>query len=246
MRRRIYEIIEVAGIKDTASHIYDIFMMVTIIVSLFPLAFKDSLPIFAVIDAVTVLIFIVDYFLRFLTADYKLEGKGGWAFVLYPFTPMALIDLLSILPSFLAISSGFKILRILRLLRTLRVFRAFKFLRYSRSIDIIIAVLKKQRQELSAVAIFAVAYIIISALIVFNIEPDSFKNFFDALYWATMSLTTVGYGDIYPLTSIGRFVTMVSSILGIAIIALPSGIITAGYLNEINSGKKDNGQPVEL
>lgn len=73
----------------------------------------------------------------------------------------------------------------------------------------------------------------ISALIVFNVEPDSFNTFFDAIYWATVSLTTVGYGDIYPVSVAGRVVTMISSVFGIAIIALPSGIITAGYMDEI-------------
>ena len=80
----------------------------------------------------------------------------------------------------------------------------------------------------------AVAYILISALVIYNVEPESFDTFFDAIYWATISLTTVGYGDIYPVTTIGRIVTMVSSAFGIAIIALPSGVITAGYLEEIN------------
>jgi voltage-gated potassium channel len=80
----------------------------------------------------------------------------------------------------------------------------------------------------------AIAYILISALVIYNVEPESFKTFFDAIYWATISLTTVGYGDIYPITTIGRIVTMISSTFGIAIIALPSGIITAGYLAEIN------------
>lgn len=79
-----------------------------------------------------------------------------------------------------------------------------------------------------------VAYIIISALVVFNVEPESFDNFFDAIYWATVSLTTVGYGDIYPVTTIGRIVTMASSVFGIAIVALPAGIITAGYVKELD------------
>ena len=77
-------------------------------------------------------------------------------------------------------------------------------------------------------------YIVISALVVFNVEPDSFNTFFDAIYWATVSLTTVGYGDIYPVSTLGRIITMVSSIFGIAIVALPAGIITAGYMNELN------------
>ena len=84
----------------------------------------------------------------------------------------------------------------------------------------------------------AVSYILVSALIVFNAEPEAFNTFFEAVYWATISLTTVGYGDIYPVTTIGRVVTMVSSIFGVAIIALPSGVITAGYLAEF--GEEDN------
>ena len=125
-------------------------------------------------------------------------------------------------------------MKLFRLLRTLKVLRTLKFLRYSKSFDIIINVFKKQKKVLSAVATMAVAYVLISALVIYNVEPESFETFFDAIYWATISLTTVGYGDIYPVTTIGRIVTMFSSVFGIAIIALPSGVITAGYLAEIN------------
>lgn len=78
-----------------------------------------------------------------------------------------------------------------------------------------------------------ITYIFISALIIFNVEPDTFKNFFDALYWSTISLITVGYGDIYTVSEIGKLITMISSILGVAIIARPVSIMTAGYLEEI-------------
>lgn len=84
----------------------------------------------------------------------------------------------------------------------------------------------------------AVGYIIVSALIIYNVEGDSFATFFDAIYWATVSLTTVGYGDIYPVTTAGRIITMISSMFGIAIVALPAGIITAGYLDALNEEKK--------
>ena len=79
------------------------------------------------------------------------------------------------------------------------------------------------------------AYILISALVIFNVEPQTFDNFFEAIYWATVSLTTVGYGDIYPTSDIGRIITMISSVFGIAIVALPAGIITAGYMDEIST-----------
>ena len=129
-------------------------------------------------------------------------------------------------------------MKAIRLVRTMRVLRNMKFIRYSKSLIIILNVLRKEKKSLSAVATLAVVYILISALVIFNVEPDSFGNFFDAVYWATVSLTTVGYGDIYPTSNLGRVVTMVSSMFGIAIIALPAGIITGGYLNEINDAKE--------
>ena len=210
--------------------------MVTIVVSVVPLAFKETNTIFQWIDYITVAIFILDYFLRLITADYKLK-KSVISFFVYPITPMAVIDLISILPSITILNSSFRLLKLFRLLRTLKVLRAFKFLRYSKSFDIITNVFRKQKKVLSAVATMAVAYILISALVIYNVEPESFETFFDAIYWATISLTTVGYGDIYPITTIGRIVTMISSAFGIAIIALPSGIITAGYLEEISKDK---------
>ncbi len=98
---------------------------------------------------------------------------------------------------------------------------------------IIADVFKESKDALLAVCTLSAAYIFISALIIFNVEPDSFPTFFDAFYWATVSLTTVGYGDIYAVSTIGRIVTMISSVFGIAIVALPAGIITAGYMKAI-------------
>lgn len=233
MRKRIYQIIEIAEEDDFLSSIYDIFMMMVIIVSLIPLTIKEESDILNLIDYITVAIFIADYILRLTTADFKLQ-KGRKSFLLYPMTPMALIDLLSILPSLTVLNSGFRVLKIFRLIRTFRVFRVFKAVRYSKNIAIIINVFKKQKDSLLVVCVLAIGYIIVSALIVFNIEPDTFTTFFDAVYWATVSLTTVGYGDIYAVSAAGKFITMVSALFGIAIVALPAGIVTAGYMEEIN------------
>ena len=239
MRKKLYEIIEPSDGKKRLSGIYDFFMMAMIVLSIIPLAFKETNTVFQWIDYVTVAIFILDYVLRLATADLKL-GKSAVSFFLYPITPMAVIDLLSILPSVSGLNPGLRLLKVFRLLRTFKVLRAFKFLRYSKSFGIIVNVFKKQKKILSAVATMAVAYILISALVIYNIEPDSFTTFFDAIYWATISLTTVGYGDIYPVTTIGRLITMISSVFGTAIIALPAGVITAGYLSEINKKEEDD------
>ena len=150
---------------------------------------------------------------------------------------MALIDLMAILPSFTGLFLGLRLMKLLRMFRTFRVFRSFKMFRYTKSVQIIVDVIHAQRGPLLAVCSMATGYILISALIIFNLEPDTFDNFFEAVYWATVSLTTVGYGDIYPVTTIGRIVTMVSSFVGIAIVALPAGIITAGYMDKIDEKK---------
>lgn len=234
MRKRIYEIIEIAEGEDRLSQIYDVLMFLSIIISIIPLAFKETKPSFILIDQITAAIFVVDYILRLITADYKLNEKV-LAFVKYPFTPMAIIDLLSILPSFTYVNSSLKLFRLFRLFRTFRVLRVFKTFRYSKNIRIILNVFRKQKDALSIVGVLAIGYILITALLIFNVEPDTFDTFFDAVYWATVSLTTMGYGDIYATTTIGRAITMVSAIFGIAIIALPAGIITAGYMEEIDN-----------
>lgn len=238
MRKRIYEIIELSQDNDLVSSIYDIVMMVTIIISIIPLAFKQTYTFFYYTDIITTVLFIIDYVLRLITADYKLNRKNISSFIRYPFTLWAIIDFISILPTLTTLNSGFKLLRLFRIFRTFRVFRIFKAFRYSKSISIITKVINKSKKPLLAVCTLAIGYILISALVIFNVEADSFDTFFDAIYWATVSLTTVGYGDIYPVTTAGRIITMISSIFGIAVVALPAGIITAGYMDAINSDKE--------
>ena len=233
-RERIYKIIDSVDEHDKLSIIYNYFMLAVIIISLIPLAFKKETQFLYITDKVTVIIFIIDYLLHWMTADYKYSKKSVLSFLRYPFSAMAIVDLLSILPSLKLINNGFKVLRILRMIKSMRVFRVLKAMRYSKNYLILKNVLVSSKESLVAVGALAVGYILISALIILNVEPDSFNNFFEAVYWATVSLTTVGYGDIYPVTTMGRIVSMISTFFGIAIVALPAGIISAGYMNEIN------------
>ena len=108
-------------------------------------------------------------------------------------------------------------------------------MRYSKSLIMILDVIKEQKSPLIAVCVLAFSYIVISALVIFNVEPETFGNYFDAIYWATVSLTTVGYGDIYPVSTAGRVITILSSLFGIAVVALPAGIITAGYMEKLGN-----------
>ena len=95
-------------------------------------------------------------------------------------------------------------------------------------------VFKKQKETFIAILVMAITYILVSALVIINVEPETFPTYFDALYWATISLTTVGYGDVYAVTTIGKIITMISSFLGIAVVALPAGIITSGLMDELS------------
>ncbi len=159
---------------------------------------------------------------------------------------MAVIDLLSILPFITYVDRSLRVLRMFRIIKPLRIFRVFRVVRYSGSMEILVTVMKNSKKALLEVASLAMGYVFVSALVVFSVEPDTFNSFFDAIYWATVSLTTVGYGDLYPVTTVGRTVAMISSVFGIAIVALPSGIVTAGYLNTLsrrnNVNSKDNNQ----
>lgn len=234
-RKRLFEVIEVDDGASGLSKAYDYAMMVFIAISLLPLFFKNRYTVFIITEKITLFIFIVDYIFRWITADYKLK-KGKLSFFLYPFSGFAIIDMLSMLPSITILNPGFRLMRIFRLNKA---FKLVKFIRYSKNVNNLINVVKKEKNSLLTVGGFAIAYITLSALIVFSVEPDSFNTVFDAFYWAMVTLTTVGYGDIYPITIAGRIVSMLSAFVGIAVVALPTGIITAGYMEEIKKEKEN-------
>ena len=234
VRERIYAILTNDDENDKVAIWYNRVMVVLIVCSFIPLWFKKSNVGFNSMEYLCVFFFIVDYLLRWATADLSM-GRGKLSFVLYPFTPMAIVDLLSILPVFVMLNRSFKALRVLRILRALR---AFRLVRYSKGVQAIFAAIKNQRQQLMVVLVLAVAYIVVCATVMFNVEPDTFDSFFEALYWSVVSLTTVGYGDLCPVSATGRFIAMVSSLIGIAIVALPSAIITTSLLDYLKEEKK--------
>lgn len=230
MRKQIYKIVRKSTADDKISKLYDYFIMTTALLSVVPLMFKETNYILDMLDVITVYILFLDYIFRWMCFDYLSKDNRIFAFIKYPFTPFAIIDFVSILPSLGLLGKGYRILRMLRV---------FKLLHYSNTFTYISRVFEKERKTLSAVLVIAVAYIFVSALAMFSYEPDTFDNFFEALYWATTALTTVGYGDIFPVSDVGKFISMVSSLFGIAVIALPAGIVTGGFLEEMNTAKKE-------
>ena len=245
LRESIYKLVEPRNKENFASRLYDIVMLIVIAMGIFPLMYRTPHKLFWYFDLISGICFIIDYILRWCTADFESKRGKVAAFLIYPFTPMAIIDLLSILPIFNLLGPSFKVFRVSRMLKILRV---FKVIRYFEPLEIIMSVIRKQSKVLMTVLSLALFYIFITALIMFNAEeeinPETgkylFEGFFDAFYWAACTLTTVGYGDIYPISHTGRIISIISSMVGIAIIALPSGIITAGYMDELKNRKEQD------
>ncbi len=237
MRARIFQIVHRACEGDRVSRAYDAFMVIVAFASIIPTFFHlDSLPplarsVITALDLVAVYILAFDYILRWMTHDLEEGTPRNWkSFVRYPFTPVAIIDLLAILPSLNVLPAGFLFLRALRL---------FRIFRYSRHLSVIANVFYQERRTLSLVLLLACLYIFVTALIMFALEADTFDNFIDAMYWSAITLTTVGFGDIYPLTDAGRVVTIFSSLFGIFILALPAGIMTGSFLQQLQVRRKD-------
>ena len=235
MRRKIYQMVHVYE-GNLLSVAYKWFMIAVIAISLIPLTVKGTNNLFNIIDYTCLVIYIIDFILRWISADYKFNRHHFTSFVRYPFRLISIIDLMSI---FALLCPLLGYLKYSKIAEVLKVFRIVRIFRYSKNIRTIIDILKNSKKALIAVGSLAVGYIIISALVIFNIEPQTFDTFFDAVYWATVSLTTVGYGDIYPVSYIGRTIAMVSSFFGIAIVALPAGVVTAEYMKSLNEKNKN-------
>ena len=232
------------GKPGVISQVYDCLMLVAIALGTVSLLFREYRLLFWYFDIISGVVYIVDYLLRWMTCDLRSEKPKWKAFLIYPFTPMAILDLLSILPTLEVVSSTYKLAKSARLLK---IFRFTKIIHYIGPLEIFVKVLKKQWKLLMMVALVAIFDILITAILMFQSEQEIdpvtgeyiFKTFYDAFYWAAITLTTVGYGDICPVSNLGKTLSIISSLIGIGIIAMPSSIITAGFMQEMNRRMKE-------
>lgn len=187
-----------------------------------------------VVEIISVVVFTAEYALRLWTAPYiRPDQRPALARLRWAFSFMALVDLISILPFYLPFifPMGLAALRSLRILRLLRL---LKINRYTAGFTMIAYVFKKKARLLlsSIVVIFMLMFI--AAVIMYNVEserqPDKFVNAFSALWWALSTVTTIGYGDLYPITPLGQLLGGVIAFLGIGLVAMPTGIISAGFI----------------
>ena len=250
IKKRVFEIISKAENGDLASQIFDWSIMalialsiISIILESFAGIYQKWHSVFQVFETITVVVFTVEYILRVWTADL-LYPESKHPRLKYVFSFMALIDLLAILPFYLPfISADLRFLRMMRLFRLFRLLRVFKLGRYFEALQIIVKVIKTSGPQLIMSVALCVFVMLFSAIIMYTVEnpvqPEQFPNVISSLWWAICTLTTVGYGDVYPITHIGRFLASVISLVGIGIIAIPTGIIAAGFNQVISKERKD-------
>ena len=186
--------------------------------------------------------FTIEYVLRILTADFLFPKSGKFrAVIKYVFSPMAIVDLVAILPFWLPMFFPGTMLG-LRALRLVRLLRIFKLNRYFDAMKSLSEVIVLKRRELLGSMFFVCILMLISSLLMYSaeheVQPDVFCNAFSGLWWAVATLTTVGYGDIYPVTPIGRLVGAFIAFSGLAAVAIPTGIISSGLTERISKCDK--------
>lgn len=211
---------------------------------------------FKIFDLVSVIIFTVEYLLRVWSSNYDQRYSHSFHGRLkYMVSIGAIIDLLAILPFYIHVVSGLD-LRVLRMLRLLRFFRLFRLTSYMTSARLITNVFKTRANDLKLSLVLILFLIVIAACLVYFAEhpaqPEIFSSIPATIWWAIISVTTVGYGDMIPITILGKIITSIISMMGLAILALPAGIITSGFLEETRKLKKDKslvcphcGKPLE-
>ena len=191
---------------------------------------------FAYFEFGAVMIFTVEYFLRVWCAGENMKYRGFLGRLRYMVTPLALVDLIAILPFYLPMLVRTNLIP-LRGLRLIRLVRILKLGRYTASLNLITRVVKKKRHEIAMALIIVMVLLMMSSTLMYYIEhdaqPEAFSSIPKAMWWGVATLTTIGYGDIYPITTLGRICVGLIAILGVGVFALPSGILIAGFLEEI-------------
>ena len=243
IKRNIFEIIQPSADVSQArlaSRIFDSVIMTLIVfsvLSVFICTFKIPDWLFRIlirVEFVSIIIFTIEYALRIWTANLLYpELNPIRARIRYITSPMAIIDLISILPFLVPVLHTYNLVGV-RVFRLVRLLRIFKLNRYSDALAAIGDVFRRKSQQMIASTFFVFIILILASLLIYYAEhdaqPEQFANAFSGLWWAVATLTTVGYGDIYPITPLGRVLGAIIAILGIGVVAVPTSILSAGFM----------------
>ncbi|MBO7364666.1 MAG: ion transporter [Lachnospiraceae bacterium] len=235
-RKRLFDIIQIGSRDDAPSRFFDYFIVAVIAVNIIVLILEtfpeleDLAPLFRAVEIVTVVMFMIEYGLRIWTADLLYPGMDRKKAILkFILSFEGIVDLLTILPFFFL--SGFSAFRILRVAR---IFHLFRINAQYDSFHVITSVLMEKRNALLSSLFIILTLMLASSLCMYSaehpVQPEIFRNAFSGFWWSVNAFFTVGYGDIYPITGLGRFMAAVITFLGVGAVAIPTGIISAGFV----------------
>lgn len=246
-KKRIFDIIQIGKKDDFISRAFDIFIVCTILLNIAVLFMEtfDSLrsfaPVFKAIETITILIFGIEYLLRIWTAEYLYpDFSRGKAVLKFLISFDGIVDLCTILPFFFL--SGFVALRMLRVVRILHLFRINA---YYDSFHVIKSVLKEKKNQIISSVFIILVLMLFSSLGMYSAEheaqPEAFNNAFSGIWWSISTILTVGYGDVYPITVSGRLLAILIAFLGVGVVAIPTGIISAGFVEQYTKIQHSDG-----
>ncbi len=244
-KKRIFDIIQIGNTEDIISRGFDILLTIVILLNisvLFLSTFEKMDPyadILQSFETVTILIFCIEYALRIWTSDLLYPDKPkGKAILTFLASFDGIVDLLTILPFFYL--SGFSAFR---MLRVVRIFHLFRINAYYDSFNVITSVLYEKKNQIASSVFIILVIMLASSLCMYSVEhpvqPEAFKNAFSGIWWSLSTIFTVGYGDIYPITPLGRFMAVIITFLGVGVVAIPTGIISAGFVEQYSKMQRE-------
>ena len=253
IKYHVYDILVETEDDELIDRIVAVILMILILISVTTVILetvdeyeKTYSSLFHAIEIVSVTIFSIEYLLRLWVAPLDPKYAGRFGRLRYALSLMALIDLVAILPTFLPMFFPMENLLILRFLRTFRLFRLFKMSRYVQSLDTLDDAILAKKEELLVSATMIGILLLFSSSLMYLVEneaqPDKFPSIPSALWWGIVTLTSVGYGDTFPITPLGKLLGGFTAFLGVAMFALPTGIFAAGFAEELSKRRHKEGE----
>ena len=249
-KKRVFTIIQVGSRSDIPSRIYDLALVAAVLINIF-IALFETFPQSAsylapmhIIEGITVVFFTIDYILRIWTASYLYRGVSvSRARIKFALSWAGIVDFLSCVPYYLPFFFT-KSAVVLRMFRIIRILRIFRIQHYADPLKAIATVLKKKRGQLLSSIFIVLILMIAASLMMYSLEheaqPEAFSNAFSGFWWAANTLLTVGYGDIVPVTLAGKICGVILTFLGVGMVAIPTGILSAGFVAQTESKKSES------
>jgi len=250
LRKRIFMTLEIGMGYTRVAKVFDIFLMTLILLNAAAIIMEtvDSIHdqfhvYFVYFEYFSVAVFSIEYLGRVWTCTYLRRYRNPvTGRIRFVFSFLPLVDLLAILPFYLPLLIGVDG-RVLRLMRLFRIVRIFKMGRYSAAFHMISAVVSKRKEFLLITLTIVLVMLVMASSLMYYVEneaqPDAFSSIPETMWWGVSTITTVGYGDVYPITTLGKILGSIIAILGVGIFALPAGIIASGFESEIRNNKDE-------